>query len=165
MTPGKRSTLNIDGLKKEWKDLTSYERFERVVSRIIMLFISVVIAYSIVLVAIELIRDFALGSAFMDSEILQDIFGSLLTVLILLEFNHSIASSLHKRSGILQARVVVLIAILVIARKVILLDLKSESLEHMAGIAVLALALGVLYWLLSFGPDFRPKMSGSQEDG
>jgi hypothetical protein len=53
--------LNIDALKKEWKSLTSYERFEHAVSRIIILFISVVIIYSLGLVAIELIKDFALG--------------------------------------------------------------------------------------------------------
>ncbi len=143
--------LNIDALKKEWKSLTSYERFEHVVSRIILLFISVLIIYSLGLVAIELIKDFALGSAFMGNELLQDIFGSLLTVLILLEFNHSIASSLNKKSGILQVRVVVLIAILVVARKVILLDFKTETLEHLAGISGMALSFGILYWLLSVG--------------
>jgi uncharacterized membrane protein (DUF373 family) len=153
--------LNIATLKKEWKNLTSYERFEQVVSRIIMLFISVVIIYSLALVAIELMKDFMLGTAFMGSELLQDIFGSLLTVLILMEFNHSIASSLNKKSGILQARVVVLIAILVVARKVILLDFKTETLEHLAGISGMTLSLGILYWLLSVGSlEFRPKSRG-----
>jgi uncharacterized membrane protein (DUF373 family) len=153
--------LNIATLKKERKNLTSYERFEQVVSRIIMLFISVVIIYSLALVAIELMKDFMLGTAFMGSELLQDIFGSLLTVLILMEFNHSIASSLNKKSGILQARVVVLIAILVVARKVILLDFKTETLEHLAGISGMALSLGILYWLLSVGSlEFRPKSRG-----
>jgi uncharacterized membrane protein (DUF373 family) len=153
--------LNIATLKKERKNLTSYERFEQVVSRIIMLFISVVIIYSLALVAIELMKDFMLGTAFMGSELLQDIFGSLLTVLILMEFNHSIASSLNKKSGILQARVVVLIAILVVARKVILLDFKTETLEHLAGISGMTLSLGILYWLLSVGSlEFRPKSRG-----
>jgi uncharacterized membrane protein (DUF373 family) len=143
--------LNIDALKKEWKDLTSYQRFEQVTSRIIILFISVVIIYSLALTAIELTRDFALGVAFMGTELLQDIFGSLLTVLILLEFNHSIASSMNKKSSILQVKVVVLIAILVVARKVILLDFKTETLEHLAGISGLALSLGIVYWLLNIG--------------
>lgn len=156
--------LNVAVLKKEWKDFTFYERFEQVVSRIIMLFISVVIVYSLALVAIELARDFALGLVFMETELLQDIFGSLLTVLILLEFNHSIASSLKNRSGILQTRVVVLIAILVVARKVILLDFKTASLEQLAGISGMALALGILYWLLSIrSPGFRPPSKDLQE--
>jgi uncharacterized membrane protein (DUF373 family) len=157
--------LNIGDLKREWRNLTSYERFEQVVSRIIMFFISVVIVYSIGLVAVELVKDFMLGSAFMGSELLQDIFGSVLTVLILLEFNHSIATSLTKRSGIVQVRVVVLIAIMVIARKVILLDFKSASLEQWAGISGMALAFGVLYWLLGYGLDLNPRSSRSREDG
>jgi uncharacterized membrane protein (DUF373 family) len=116
-----------------------------------MLFIAVVIVYSLVLVGIELVKDFIFSPDFLGAELLQDVFGSLLTVLILLEFNHSIATSLGNRSGILQARVVVLIAILVVARKIILLDFKTATLESLAGIAGMALALGVLYWLLSVG--------------
>jgi uncharacterized membrane protein (DUF373 family) len=76
--------LNFDTLKREWNSLTSYERFEQIVSRIIMFFISVVIVYSVGLVAIELVKDFSLGVAFMGTDLLQDTFGSLLTVLILL---------------------------------------------------------------------------------
>jgi len=143
--------LNIAALKRDWKQLTSHERFEQVVSRVIMLFIEMVIVYSLVLVGVELVKDFMASPDFLGAELLQDVFGSLLTVLILLEFNHSIATSLTNRSGILQARVVVLIAILVVARKIILLDFKTATLENLAGVAGMALALGVLYWLLSMG--------------
>lgn len=156
--------LNINALRSEWKSLTSYERFEQIVSRIIMLFISVVIVYSLCLAAIELAKDSALGLAFMGPELLQDIFGSLLTVLILLEFNHSIASSLNKRSGVLQARVVVLIAIIVIARKIILLDFKTATLEQFGAISGMALALGLLYWLLGTEHSpFRSSVKAAQK--
>jgi uncharacterized membrane protein (DUF373 family) len=148
--------LNIAALKKEWKDLTSHERFEQIVSRIIMLFIAVVIVYSLALVAIELVKDFISSPDFLGLELLQDVFGSLLTILILLEFNHSIATSLTNKSGVLQARVVVLIAILVVARKIILLDFKTATLANLAGVAGMALALGVLYWLLSVGGSTTP---------
>jgi uncharacterized membrane protein (DUF373 family) len=141
--------LDLKTLKREWNDLTSYQRFEQVVTRIIMAFVAVVIVYSVVLVAIELAKDFMLGSAFVEQELLQDVFGSILTVLILLEFNHSIAVSLKQKTGIIQARIVVLIAILVIARKIILLDFKTASIEALAGHAGVALALGALYWLIA----------------
>src|SRR5688572_2904219 len=106
--------LDLKTLKQEWNDLTSYQRFEQVISRIVMAFIAAVIVYSVVLVAYELAIDFTLGQQFLEHEILQDVFGSILTVLILLEFNHSIAVSLKQKTGIIQARIVVLIAILVI---------------------------------------------------
>ena len=138
----------IDALTKRWKQYVTYERFEHVVTRIVMLFVGVVIVYSLILVGIELIVDFQLGSDFVEKELLQDIFGSILTVLILLEFNHSIAVALARKSGIIQARIVVLIAILVVARKLILLDFKTATLDQLAGIAGVALALGLLYWLI-----------------
>ena len=141
--------LDFKVLKQEWQDLTSYQRFEQVVSRIIMAFIALVIAYSIILVAIELAVDFTLARQFMEQELLQDVFGSILTVLILLEFNHSIAVSLKQKTGVIQARMVVLIAILVIARKIILLDFSTASIETLAGHAGVALALGALYWMIS----------------
>jgi uncharacterized membrane protein (DUF373 family) len=140
--------LNFAILKRQWKDLSSYERFEQVVSRIVMLFIAAVIVYALILVALNLFEHFKLGVAFMNGELLQDVFGPILTILILIEFNHSIALALTRKSGILQARTVVLIAILVIARKVILLDFKTAALETFAGIAAIALAFGVLYWLI-----------------
>jgi uncharacterized membrane protein (DUF373 family) len=148
--------LDFRTLKQEWNDLTSYERFEQVVSRIIMAFVAVVIVYSIILVAYDIFKDFALGPQYMEQELLQDIFGSILTVLILLEFNHSIAVSLKQKTGIVQARIIVLIAIMVIARKIILLDFKAASIETLAGHAGLALALGALYWMIVVSGRHQP---------
>jgi uncharacterized membrane protein (DUF373 family) len=141
--------LDLKTLKQEWQELTSYQRFEQVVSRIIMAFIAVVIVYSIVLAAIEIVIDFGLGRDFLEQELLQNVFGTILTILILLEFNHSIAVSIKQKTGIIQARIVVLIAILVIARKIILLDFKTASIESLAAHAGVALALGALYWLIT----------------
>jgi uncharacterized membrane protein (DUF373 family) len=157
--------LDLKTLKQEWHDLSSYQRFEQVVSRIIMAFIAVVIVYSVALVAIELVIDFALGREFLEQELLQNVFGSILTVLILLEFNHSIAASLKHKTGIIQARIVVLIAILVISRKIILLDFKTASIETLAGHAGVALALGALYWLITMSNRSAAAARSGQEAG
>jgi uncharacterized membrane protein (DUF373 family) len=137
------------GLQRDWKQFLSYETFERIASRIVMFFISIIIVYSIVLMAITLVQQFRFSSTYLDIESLRDVFGSLLTILILIEFNHSIALALSTRSGILQARPIVLITILVIARKVILLDFATTTFEQMVGIAAVALAFGLLFWLIS----------------
>jgi uncharacterized membrane protein (DUF373 family) len=141
--------LDLATLKRQWGDLTAYERFEQIVSRFVMLLISVVIVYSLIVVSIDLFNQFTLDLAFADATALKDVFGSILTILILIEFNHSIALALSKRSGVLQARYIVLITILVIARKVILLDFSAASFESLIGIGGLALAFGLLYWLIS----------------
>ena len=136
------------GLQRDWKQFLTYEMFERVASRIVMLFISLIIVYSLILMAITLVDHFRLNPTYLDTESLRDVFGSILTILILIEFNHSIAFAISSRSGILQGRTIVLIAILVIARKVILLDFEAATFEQMLGIGAVALAFGLLFWLI-----------------
>lgn len=141
----------FDNFRPSWKELALYERFEQLILRILLLLVSLIIVYTMILAGLEIGNDIQLGWRFLEGEALQDTFGSLLTVLILLEFNHSIAVAMRARSGAIQVRVVVLIAILVIARKLILLDYKSVSLELLLGLGGLSLALGILYWLIADG--------------
>src|SRR5262249_51919817 len=96
------------GLQRDWKQFLSYEVFERAASRIVMFFISIIIVYSLILMAITLFDHFRLNSTYLDTESLRDVFGSILSILILIEFNHSIALAISKGVGILQARPIVL---------------------------------------------------------
>jgi uncharacterized membrane protein (DUF373 family) len=126
-------------LKEHWSSLTLYERFEQIVSRIVMLLISAIIIYSLILVSIDLFDQLTFDRSFADTTAMKDVFGSILTVLILIEFNHSIALAMTKKAGVLQARGVVLIVILVISRKVILLDFSTVSFESLIGMGGSAL--------------------------
>jgi len=141
------------GLQRDWKQFLSYEVFERAASRIVMFFVSIIIVYSLILMTMTLVGEFRLNPTYLETESLRDVFGSILTILILIEFNHSIALAISSRSGILQARTIVLIAILVIARKVILLDFAAATFEQMAGIGTIALAFGLLFWLINARTD------------
>ena len=113
--------------------------------------LGVITVYATILVAIKLLGDLALGEAFLDKAVLQDTFGSILTVVILLEFNHSIYVALTERTGAIQTRIVVLIAILVIARKLMLQEFEALDYETLLGFGGLLLALGGLYWLIADG--------------
>lgn len=155
--------FDLASLKRDWRSFTAYERFEQLVTRVIMLHLSVIILYSLVLIAIHLFNGFRLGQEFIEKELLQDTFGSIFTVLILLEFNHSIALALAKRMGVIQARIVVLLAILVVARKIILLDFKMTTFENLLGIGGVALALGLLYWLIGSRSSPHPTSTLTQE--
>ena len=145
------------GLQRDWEKFLSYELFERTASRIVMLFIAIIIVYTLILMAMTLFDQIKFSPAYIDTESLRDVFGSILSILILIEFNHSIALALSKRSGILQARPIVLITILVIARKVILLDFATTTFEQLVGIGALALAFGLLFWLISARPESSPE--------
>jgi uncharacterized membrane protein (DUF373 family) len=137
------------GLQRDWKQLLTYETFERIASRIVMFFIAIIIVYTLILMAMTLFDQIKFSPAYIDTESLRDVFGSILSILILIEFNHSIALAISKRSGVLQARPIVLITILVIARKVILLDFATTTFEQLVGIGALALAFGLLFWLIN----------------
>lgn len=156
--------LKLASLKSEWSSFSLYERFEQVVSRLVMAFVALVIVYSLILVSITLFQQLTLDATFPDTTALKDVFGSILTILIMIEFNHSIALALTRRSGVLQVRYIVLIAILVIARKVILLDFASATLETLIGVSAVALAFGGLYWLISLH-DARPGAGSEQGRG
>lgn len=145
----------LEFFKTEWNSRNLYERFEQIVLTFLVFVISLMVVYATALAVIEILDDLALGMRFLTTEALQDAFGSLLTVLILLEFNHSIALALRTKSGAIQVRIVVLIAILALARKLILLNYKTATLETLLGLGGIGLSLGILYWLLSNGEGRR----------
>jgi uncharacterized membrane protein (DUF373 family) len=126
-----------------------YTKFERLVSRLIIALLAVAIVALFVVTGLNLASELRSGGNLLEGELFQNAFGSLLTILILLEFNHSIVTALARRSGIIQARIIVLLAIVVVARKLILVDFKSAKVEQFAGLAAVAVALGILYWLIS----------------
>jgi uncharacterized membrane protein (DUF373 family) len=147
---------DFESVRRRWKDMTPYQLFEQITSRIVMFFVSVIIVYSLILTAIDIYEQFGLGLAFIDNASLKDVFGSIMTILILIEFNHSIAVAISTKAGILQARPIVLITILVIARKVILLDFNTATFQQLLAISAIAIAFGLLYWLMMARPSEMP---------
>jgi uncharacterized membrane protein (DUF373 family) len=139
----------LDFFRKGSVIYAAYDQFERVISAILLITVSAIIVYSTGLVLITVVGDFHAGTYFLEQGALKDTFGLILTLLILIEFNHSIALAMRRRSGVLEVRVVILIAIIVIARKLILLDYATTGLNTLLGLGGLALALGMLYWLLT----------------
>jgi uncharacterized membrane protein (DUF373 family) len=66
-----------------------------------------------------------------------------------LEFNHTLQYVVKKERSIIQTRIVLLIALLALARKFIILDIHETSPGHLLGLAAITLVLGVTYWLIS----------------
>ena len=139
----------LDVFKKESAFHRVYDGFELVISGILLIVVSIIIVYTLVLVLITLVHDFQADMYFAQSGALKDTFGLILTLLILVEFNHSIALAMRRRSGVLQVRIIILITIIVIARKLILLDYAKTGIDTLLGLGGLALSLGALYWLLT----------------
>ena len=149
----------LDVFRKQADGRTPYEWFEQIVLGILVFIIILIIIYSLSLSIINVAYDFTSGLKFMETGALQDTFGHILTVIILVEFNHSIVLAIRQRSGAIQVRIVVLITIIVLARKLVLLDYAAASMETLLGLGGLALSLGGLYWLISNGEQ-RGQVSG-----
>lgn len=145
----------LDVFRKQAKGRTAYEWFEQIILGIIVIIMSLVIIYSLFVAIITLSGDLASGIESMETSALKDTFGLILTVIILVEFNHSIVLAIRQRSGAIQVRIVVLITIIVLARKLVLLDYTTASMETLLGLGGLALSLGGLYWLISDGEQRR----------
>ncbi|HHI96840.1 MAG TPA: diguanylate cyclase [Thermodesulfatator atlanticus] len=133
----------------EWRTLTLYEKFEQIISLILTAIIA-----SVILVALGgVIREtyfllFKVNWEIIDHKFFQKIFGMIMTLLIALEFKHSILKVSLRKEGIVQIKTVILIALLALVRKFIIIDLKAVSPAKLAALAFAVLVLGGLYWLL-----------------
>jgi uncharacterized membrane protein (DUF373 family) len=136
-------------LRSKWQTLSIYERFEQTVVSVLTLVIAVIVAlaaWQLVLYTLKLIGSHVVNPA--DPQVFQGIFGMVLTVLIALEFKHTLLVVEHHRRAIVQVRAVVLIALLALVRRFIILDLYQTSPNVIAALAGAALALGVVFWLV-----------------
>ena len=136
-------------LRSKWRTLSIYERFEQTVVSVLTLVIAVIVAiaaWQLVLYTLKLIGSHVVNPA--DPQVFQGIFGMVLTVLIALEFKHTLLVVKHHRRAIVQVRAVVLIALLALVRRFIILDLYQTSPSVIAALAGAALALGVVFWLV-----------------
>ena len=82
----------------------------------------------------------------LDLEDILQVFGAFLVVLIAVEIFTNIR--LYLGSNIIPVELVIATALMAVARKVIVLDLKLVSAEQIVGLALVTLALGISYWLV-----------------
>ena len=134
---------------ENWRRFADYAQFERLALGCVLVILSVISVYAMVALVIKLTGDFTLGEAFLEKAALQDTFGAILTILIVLEFNHSVYAALTHKTGAIQVRTVILLTVLVIARKLMLQDFNAMTMQTFLGFGALLLALGVIYWLIS----------------
>ena len=142
-------TSEMSDLRSKWKTLSLYERFEQTVVSLLTLVIAIIIAlaaWQLLLHTIKLVESHVVDPA--DSQVFQGLFGMVLTVLIALEFKHTLLVVKHHRRAIVEVRAVVLIALLALVRRFIILDLYQTPPSVVAALAGSALALGVVFWLV-----------------
>ncbi len=145
----KRLPADWGGLRRGWALLTIYERFEVAVALLLRAVIGAVILVALYRLIVSVVDTLVLRTLNpLDHAVFQHVFGEIMTLLIALEFNHTLQYVVSRERGIIQAKVVILIALLALARKVIVMDLAQTSAATAAALAALTLALGATYWLM-----------------
>ena len=135
--------------REQWSIMSLYERFEQVVAIVLSLVIAVVIALALLQLVVRILPLLVSGAIDpLDHEVFQTLFGMIMTLLIAMEFKHSIIRVTLRRSSIVQVKTVVLISLIALSRKFVILDTNATSASTIAALAGAALALGVVYWLL-----------------
>ena len=129
--------------------MTLYERFEQAAIVVLTGIIMIIIVSALW----QLIREVGLrlllgGLDPLDYRTFQAVFGMIFTVVIALEFKRSLLVAVERRFGVVQARSIILIALLAIVRKFIILDLSETEASKIGALAATVLALGLVYWLV-----------------
>lgn len=120
--------------------MTFYERFEHAVVLVLTAPIAIVVAsaaWQLASAVIALVSTQRLDPA--DQRVFQAVFGMIFTVVIALEFKHSLLAVLERRGGVVRVHTVVLIALLAV---------KEAGPATLFALAAAILALGVVYWLV-----------------
>jgi uncharacterized membrane protein (DUF373 family) len=136
-------------LRSKWQTLSIYEKFEETVVGVVTLVIALIAAiatWQLLLHTLKLVRSHLINPA--DPQVFQGLFGMVLTVLIALEFKHTLLVVKHHRRAVVQVRAVVLIALLALVRRFIILELYQATPSVVTALAGAALALGIVFWLV-----------------
>jgi uncharacterized membrane protein (DUF373 family) len=136
-------------LREDWPLLTYYQRFESIVALVLTLIVGLIIVVALFRLTCAVVLGLIWGALDpLNHEVFQAVFGEIMTLLIALEFNHTLQYVVTRQQSIIQTNVVLLIALLALARRFIILDLHTVTEGQLFGLAAAALALGVTYRLV-----------------
>ena len=138
-------------------------KFESLITRILLVMMAGVVLLATVELGWLLVKDVMTPPVFLlEIEELLDLFGQFLLVLIGIELLHSMKVYVERREIHLEA--VLVVAVIAIARKIVVLDPKEQSEATLLGIAAIMLALTLGYYLVrrTHRENGRPHVASEQ---
>src|SRR2546430_11882291 len=141
--------MKLSQLKAQWPVMSYYQRFESAVAVALTFVIGFIILVALYRLASTVVVGMLSGILDpLDQKVFQNVFGEIMTLLIALEFNHTLQYVVKREQSIIQTKVVLLIALLAVARKIVVLDLNGADAGQLLALAAITLALGAAYWLM-----------------
>jgi uncharacterized membrane protein (DUF373 family) len=149
--PARRAGLSgqVAALRATFGGLTLYEQFEHAVILVLTVLIIAVVAVATwhlaLMVLLLLLTDEIRPN---NQAVFQTVFGMIFTVIIALEFKHSLLMVLSRQESVVRVRSIVLIAMLAMVRKFIILDVGEAQAAEVFALSAAILSLGIVYWLV-----------------
>lgn len=150
--------------QKRWGTFSIYEKFEHLIISLLTAIIAALVGaatWQLILHTFALVRSHMLDPR--DSQVFQSVFGMVLTVLIAMEFKHSLLVVLHHQRDIVQIRSVVLIALLALVRKFIILDIYQTQPAVVFALAAASLSLGIVFWMVRNQDEYEAPLGSTGE--
>ncbi len=122
------------------------EGIEKWIAKILSLFLVIVIGVAVFDLGSVLLQSIVGSRAVFSGKTLFGIFALFLNVLIALELLENVTGYLQK--NVIQVELVIVTAMIAIARKIIILDLEKISDLELIGLALSMLALAGSYWVM-----------------
>ena len=122
------------------------KRVEKITAKILSIGLVVIIFMALFDLSRVLIQDIVLLRVSVLGKSLFNLFGLFLNVLIALELLENIGGYLQK--NVIQVELVIVTAMIAIARKIIILDFEKISSEELVALALSMLALAASYWVI-----------------
>jgi uncharacterized membrane protein (DUF373 family) len=135
--------------RQEFSALPLYEQFEHTIILVLTGLLIAVVADATWHLAIDVVlllfTDEILPAG---QAVFQTIFGMIFTVIIALEFKHSLLMGIGQQESVVRVRSIVLIAMLAMVRKFIILGVSAGDSDEVFALSAAILALGIVYWLV-----------------
>jgi len=136
-------------LRATFGGLTLYEQFEHAIIIVLTVLIIAVVASATWHLALMVLILLFTNEIRPDNQaVFQTVFGMIFTVIIALEFKHSLLMVLARQESVVRVRSIVLIAMLAMVRKFIILDIGEAQAAEVFALSAAILSLGVVYWLV-----------------
>ncbi|HEY9872540.1 MAG TPA: phosphate-starvation-inducible PsiE family protein [Candidatus Obscuribacterales bacterium] len=122
------------------------EEIESIVSKILSVAMIFVILIAVVDLGVLLVQEILNPSIAKFNEVLVNLFGLFLNILIALELLENITAYLRKH--VIQVELVIVTSLIAVARKIIILDFDKVDGVELIGLAIAIFSLAISYWLI-----------------
>lgn len=135
-------------MKRLFFGTKGYQWFELLMVACLTLMVSISVVLTMIHAGSELWHVMGGGLHNFSHDQFVTVFGAFMTVLIALEFNHTVLPEISSGTPIVKVRAVILVALLALARKLVLVDYHKEDYTSLIGLAVLVFAATFAYWVI-----------------